>query len=589
VGDDLIGGPGCTSEFDPATPLPVLNNDQGAKFVTLVGASGDDETDVIDETVSARAELGQTVVLQQFTITDPGPNGDAESDGSPTLVRAVTVRLDVGEDRIKIKRLRLFRESARTKPGWQEQDELLATIVNPRLEDLTGPGVTFSQGGRVLLLVPDNFRERLYVVADLAPDGFRDEDADGRIFLRASVEVLARDDLAELPDDEDDGCLFVCNLKDGTSSGIETPQPVDARGELIILIPAPKVLISQLDLTRTGKVTVSISDMPGTGLARFTGTFAFDPGLVRVRQTAQGTLRVKALGPYNVLITSDVSDMETLGIVGFELTLKNGSGKRQPLTKGAVLEIEMELAPTDEIQSLLCEVSELSIIDDPTPIALEDPDGEPIADPDIVEGRARVNLRGGDVDLNGVVNRADIRWVSLFILRKLDPATDLGVNQEIFEKAADVAPPFGQIDATDVRHIKEAAIRRRTLESACDNPIERIPAHTALAGLRAKAVLSDPSWSPLRVTSTSASIHPADETVEFAVAGSAIASIEVRLYSLSGALLFHKAAAAPRLQLDLRAAGVPRPANGVYFYVITARGFDGETLRSRIQKFSLVR
>lgn len=596
VGEDLMNGTGCTSTIDPATRLPLLSSDNGVKFTTIAAATGDDETDVIDETLSNDAQLGQTVILQQFVIADPGPNGDAEGDGHPTLVRAVTVRLHVEDegDTFKIKRLRLFRESSRTKPGWQEQDDLLATLNNPKWEDLTGPGVIFSKGGRLLLRVPDNFRERLYVVADLATDGFHDENGDGKILVTASVEVLARDDLIESPDNNnnsgDNGCIFLCGRSDEVSSGIETKQSLDTRGELTVEVPAPKVVISNLDLTRNGKVKVSIAAMPGDGLGRMTGTFVFDPMVVHVRQTAQGDLKVKALGPYDVLIKTDTEEA-TNGIVGFELALKNGTGKRQPITTGPVLEIELEPAVSEnELQSALCQASDLVINSDSVSLVLEDKDGNPIADPDVISGRARLNVLGGDVDLNGVVNRKDVRWISRFIMGKLDPPSDLGVDLAIFQKAADVAPQFGEIDATDVRTIKEAIVNRRPLPSACDNPVDSLVPQSSMVNLKfTKMSAQTLVAESLEVTGVQVALGVQGESVEFNAQGHAIAETQVEIYNLAGMMISRSVANASRVRASLRADNGRRVANGIYMYVITVRGFHGEVIRSHLGKFVLAR
>jgi hypothetical protein len=591
VGEDLTNGTGCTSEFDPATRLPLLNNDNGVKYTTVAAATGDDETDIIDETLSKDVKLGQSVVLQQLVIADPGPNGDAEGDGHPTLVRSVAVRLSVSEegDQVLIKRLRLFRESSRTKPGWQEQDELLSTINNPKWEDLLGSGVVFTKGGRLLLRVPDNFRERLYIVADLAIQGFTDENGDGQIHLTASVQVEARDDLIESPqDDSEDGdCFFLCGRSDETSSGIETAQPVDTRGELSIELPAPKVFLSNVEMTRTGKVTISIADLPGEGLGRMSGTFVFDPGLFQVRQTAQGSLKVRALGPYDVLVKTDIEEMKD-GYVGFELALKNGTGKRQPITAGPVLEIELEPAiETAELQSVLCQASELNLNSDLEPLALEDKDENPIVSPDIVMGRARLNVLGGDADLNGVVNRKDVRAVSWFILGRLDPSSDLGVDNELFEKAADVAPQFGDVDATDVRHIKEAIAKRRTLPSACDNPIGFLATQHEFSRAIGSQI-TQTAIEPLRVTSLQARFDRSNQAIEFRAEGRAILGLDLEIYNLSGKQIARKTADGSHLRLALSERET-HLANGVYLYRVTVRGHDGTVIRNRLEKLVVAR
>jgi hypothetical protein len=591
VAEDLTNGTGCTSEFDPSTRLPLLNSDNGVKYTTVAAATGDDETDLIDETLSKDVHLGETIILQQFVIADPGPNGDADGDGHPTLVRAITVRLRVGDedDILRIKRLRLFRESSRTKPGWQEKDDLLATINTPKWEDLTGSGVVFTKGGRLLLRVPDNFRERLYVVADLATEGFSDGNNDGKIYVGASIEVLARDDLIESPV-EDGDCLFVCGRSDESSSGIETKQPVDTRGELTVEVPAPKIIISNLDLVRTGKVIVSIADMPGDGLGRMSGTFVFDPTIVKIRLTAQGDLKVRALGPYNMLSKSTADEVEETGQFSFELALKNGTDKRQPINAGPIMEIDMEpVVEREELQSVLCQMSELTINSDVQQLVLEDKDENPIADPDVVLGRVRLNVLGGDVDLNGVVNRKDTRWISLYIMGKLSPESDLGVDSEVFAKAADVAPQFGDIDSTDVRHIKEAIFKRRALPSACDNPVDPISSQgEELRTMEAGAKQISLAAEPLRVTRVQAEFKSQSKTLEFIVEGRSIRRVSIEIFSLTGVPIAKQSIDAAHLQLRLDEKG-SLVANGIYLYRLTVYGTNGEKIHGHLEKFILRR
>ncbi|MBI3659181.1 hypothetical protein HY230_01750 [Candidatus Acetothermia bacterium] len=355
-------------------------------------------------------------------------------------------------------------------------------------------------------------------------------------------------------------------------------------------MPAPKVVISNLDLTRNGKVKVSIADMPGDGLGRMTGTFLFDPMVVHVRQTAQGDLKVKALGPYDVLIKTDTEEA-TNGIVGFELALKNGTGKRQPITAGPVLEIELEPAVSEnELQSALCQASDLVINSDSVSLVLEDKDGNPIADPDVILGRARINVLGGDVDLNGVVNRKDVRWISRFIMGKLDPPSDLGVDLAIFQKAADVAPQFGEIDATDVRTIKEAIVNRRPLPSACDNPVDSLVPQSSMVNLKfTKMSAQTLVAESLEVTGVQVALGVQGESVEFNAQGHAIAETQVEIYNLAGMMISRSVANASRVRASLRADNGRRVANGIYMYVITVRGFHGEVIRSHLGKFVLAR
>jgi hypothetical protein len=171
--DGLRGGPAISSGFSSEQGPPVFTD-----TLTIRATSGDLETDVVDETPALTARPGTSVVVQQFVIADPGSDGDTEDDDLATLVRSITVQavledttIDLSPSAGLIQRIRLFRESGRTGPGWQPGDELLGEVVRPDL----AAGVTFGRDGRRLVRVGRNNIfgtggvERFYIVVDLAP------------------------------------------------------------------------------------------------------------------------------------------------------------------------------------------------------------------------------------------------------------------------------------------------------------------------------------------------------------------------------------------------------------------------------------
>ncbi len=71
--------------------------------------------------------------------------------------------------------------------------------------------------------------------------------------------------------------------------------------------------------------------------------------------------------------------------------------------------------------------------------------------------------------------------------------------------------------------------------------------------------------------------------------GSSIESIELQVFALDGRLVLDKRAELNYLQFSpLDDQGRPL-ANGVYLYVITVRGWDGEVLRSEVRKLVILR
>jgi hypothetical protein len=530
VGDSLIGGPTTTSRIDSATSLPILNFDAGLPvpvgFIRITAATGDAETDVVDETPARTANPGDSVVLQEFLVSDPGVSGDAVPDGAGTLIRTVTVRKVGGTiSSDKILRLRLFRASPRTPPGWDENDELIAVVNSPDLER----GVVFGDGGRRLVRVNDNAEERFYVVADLAPVGFVDGDT-----LRTSVEIVARDDKT------DPGEI---------SSAIETPMPVVASNQLVVKVPPPTLIIGSASIVGKAKIPISIRFVPAPGLGELQigpdGALTFDPTIIQV-------LNVKGVGPY-IVDSVNIDSIE--GRVQFSLTLKPG---RTALNEGVIAEIEVDKAPNapvgESVRIDIEDIAGIEVVD-----VFRDAAGRDLL-PDIVPGVITIKLIKGDVDGDGVVTISDARLTARFILglETLSPEQ---------EEAADVAPPLGVVDATDVRWIAQAATGLRRLEQNA----------AALAPLARSA-------QPNSAKSVTARMRAG--TLEVRVGGQGIAQTTVRVFTLTGKAVATVQASGPTARLsegDL--AGLP---NGVYLYTVTVLGPDG-VWQSEVRKFILVR
>jgi hypothetical protein len=530
VGDSLIGGPTTTSRIDSATSLPILNFDAGLPvpvgFIRITAATGDAETDVVDETPARTANPGDSVVLQEFLVSDPGVSGDAVPDGAGTLIRTVTVRKVGGTiSSDKILRLRLFRASPRTPPGWDENDELIAVVNSPDLER----GVVFGDGGRRLVRVNDNAEERFYVVADLAPVGFVDGDT-----LRTSVEIVARDDKT------DPGEI---------SSAIETPMPVVASNQLVVKVPPPTLIIGSASIVGKAKIPISIRFVPAPGLGELQigpdGALTFDPTIVQV-------LNVKGVGPY-IVDSVNIDSIE--GRVQFSLTLKPG---RTALNEGVIAEIEVDKAPNapvgESVRIDIEDIEGIEVVD-----VFRDAAGHDLL-PDIVPGVITIKLIKGDVDGDGVVTISDARLTARFILglETLSPEQ---------EEAADVAPPLGVVDATDVRWIAQAAAGLRKLEQNA----------AALAPLARSA-------QPNSAKSVTARMRAG--ALEVRVGGQGVAQTTVRVFTLTGKAVATVQASGPTARLS--EGDLAELPNGVYLYTVTVLGPDG-VWQSEVRKFILVR
>jgi hypothetical protein len=444
--DGLRGGPAISSGFSSEQGPPVFTD-----TLTIRATSGDLETDVVDETPALTARPGTSVVVQQFVIADPGSDGDTEDDGLATLVRSITVQavledttIDLSPSAGLIQRIRLFRESGRTGPGWQPGDELLGEVVRPDL----AAGVTFGRDGRRLVRVGRNNIfgtggvERFYIVVDLAPGGF----AHTENRLRTQVTVAARDDGSE--DGEE-------------SSGIETPMPVIATNAIIIepAVGGARAIMEDISLLRAGKAVLRVESVPLPGLGSMMGTISFDPDILQVAASKQGSWRVRGLGNYRMDFV-DVNNNS--GTIEFLLTLK--AGRKPLISDGRVMEIEFTTAenvsPGDS-SPLDVEIDQAA-----------DVNGNELVF-DEVSGTAHIKLIMGDVDGNGVVTYRDARLLARWLLGR-------AVLSPLQKKVADVdhscpsstdwaaLEPGGCVDETDVRWIKEAAAGLRTLSSSAN-------------------------------------------------------------------------------------------------------------------------
>ncbi|MFN4217935.1 MAG: hypothetical protein ACK4HB_01395 [Candidatus Bipolaricaulia bacterium] len=173
----------------------------------------------------------------------------------------------------------------------------------------------------------------------------------------------------------------------------------------------------------------------------------------------------------------------------------------------------------------------------------------------------------GDVDSNGLVEEADAQVVARAILG----AVRLTESQRL---AADVAPPFGVLDARDVTLISEIA---RGYRAYCPPLDARNPAVTILQS-RASVTL-ERVW------------HQAQgRAIRFRAQGVGIAEMSVQVFNLAGKAVFvSEWQKGTELHwLALSAEGRPL-ANGVYLYVLNVRGADGSLVRSRIHKLVILR
>jgi len=97
-------------------------------------------------------------------------------------------------------------------------------------------------------------------------------------------------------------------------------------------------------------------------------------------------------------------------------------------------------------------------------------------------------------------------------------------------------------------------------------------------------------FSTLSVESVTAAYDSASGTIRFVVEGTGIAELKVEVFNLAGASIYNSGfVAGHELVWNLLSdEGLP-VANGVYLYVVTVRGYNGEVLRSQVKKLVVLR
>lgn len=474
---------------------------------------------VIDETASliGTAAPGSIVVLQQFSLENQTANlvtidritaYATGNDATGTLDNSVLAN---------VTRVRLFRERGSTGPGWQEGDELLGTVRRPDLVN----GARFGGNRRTLITVQANSVQRFYIVVDLSA-GMNDGDV-----IQGAVEVSASDVAMPAP-----------------------PKITPASGSLEVEAPAATIGFSPTPvlLSSKAKAKVSLTGVPSPGLDTLSGFIYFDPEIIEVVSTAQGTYRVRGLGNYQVASPLIVDNDG--GVIDFLLELK--PGRRPLIGSGDVMEIEF--VSLDDVNP-----------DDESPLDIQvdqavDTNGDELVF-DEVSGTARIQITMGDVDGNGVVTRRDATLLSRWLLGR-------AVLTPIQKKAADVdhscpattnwdtLAPGDCVDETDVRWIREAAAGLRTLSSGSAN------LQTLARGLTVVPLASG--------------------ALEFRALGAERLSVQV--FGLSGQLVFSAETTTGALRFEGLSNRGQRLAKGVYLYIVTLYGRDGTVWRSEVRK-----
>lgn len=96
-------------------------------------------------------------------------------------------------------------------------------------------------------------------------------------------------------------------------------------------------------------------------------------------------------------------------------------------------------------------------------------------------------------------------------------------------------------------------------------------------------------FDPLQVFNIEATPSPAKKTVKFIAEGTGIQNIGIEIFNLAGAKVFGSGWVQNGFSWHLQDDQGQIVANGVYFYVVTVRGWDGTILKSKVQKLIILR
>lgn len=78
--------------------------------------------------------------------------------------------------------------------------------------------------------------------------------------------------------------------------------------------------------------------------------------------------------------------------------------------------------------------------------------------------------------------------------------------------------------------------------------------------------------------------------IDLTVAGQGIEDVQVQIYDLAGRRIFDSGyVKGQTVEWHLNTDAGQPVANGVYLYAVTVRGYDGQMVRSKIQKLVVLR
>ncbi len=303
-------------------------------------------------------------------------------------------------------------------------------------------------------------------------------------------------------------------------------------------------------------VPVNVRGIPLPGLGTLqvgpSGAFTYDPSVVQVKD-------IVGVGDYT--IQSKVIDNRR-GEARFTVLTTDPS---DALQNGTIAIIQM----TQVGQA--GQRSRLGLVFD----QVTDANNIPIT-PDVGVSVGEIKIvPPGDIDGDGRTTISD----ALFLAAQLLLATPCSGMSDEQKMIADVAAPKAAAGT-----VPTCGGASPTLTSADVAEIARLAISSA--GVSSLAVTVS-RVAPLRVQGVLAAARSGG--FEIQALGSGIAGLSVKLFNLAGQQVISQESGGNRLWLRTQDASGRPLANGVYLYVVTVKGINGEAVRSEVRKLVVLR
>ena len=318
--------------------------------------------------------------------------------------------------------------------------------------------------------------------------------------------------------------------------------------DALVIGPAGDILIRAIGIPLPGLGTLQVGP---------SGVFNFDPRVIRIKD-------IVGAGNYIVDAHSDINEANRTGQFAFTVRI-NPAEAGNALQTGtlAIIKVEAVGAPGER--------SRLSLLFDKVTNAnnseISNDVGTDIGEVKIVPP--------GDVDGDGRTTIADSLLLAMQLILTT-PCSGLSAEQKL---TGDVATPKAALDT-----VPTCGGSSPSLTSADVAEIARL-ALTAPTGSSMPVAATGPV--PLMVQGILAASRAG--TLDLQVQGSGIAALKVEVYSLAGKSVVAQAALGSRLFVRMQSSSGARLANGVYLYVVTVIGKNGQIMHSPVQKLVVLR